>query len=656
MAKSHFSFLPEPPAPSQPEACPELPNLGLSLGRELKGMVAELDLSQACPSYSDYQTTAAVRIQRLTRGYLVRKRGFSDRDKCVIWWKGKANRVQLVGSWTTPPWQQRLQLDYLPEGGFFYTKRLNLKAGRYQFKIIADEIWQCSPHYPLVKDPHGNLNNSLEVCRKPASSAVLRLASKLVKVRKTAAVLLQKHARGFLVRNNLPFKRFRDTDRLLRWTEPANSVLAKGTFTVPIWVKSLKLTYSRTLGCFISTALQKQKLVQGAYHFKFIVDGVWRCSPLYPSVKDQRGNENNCLLVTSAQRRFPRAISTRHLGHEAISNDLAAREPVLSTLSPVTMPRTWSGSFNSPLQKDFRDELGAPYSAVKLLFGSHMIAHPKVRDGPLTPIGSADAFFIENEAQCFGLADGVGEWTTFGLDASCFPTELMRGSRLGLLYKLHALPSDSSEVIDEMVSVLNDAEAQTTSFGSSTALLGLCKAGTLHVIYVGDSSFMVLRKRENGLATVYRSVEQQHSFNCPFQLARLPGPEHYAGLAGRGLGSLVSLLQKSTNKCRDTALDARTEIIRLQAGDVLIAGTDGLFDNLYDSNIVEIVRAGMEVAYSECCLPDFMARELAMKAVEKGWDPMYKSPFSHTSHKAGKQYQGGKLDDTTVVVGLAVPC
>ena len=626
----------------------------LSLDREIKEMAA--DRSHPYVSHPDHQTLAAVCIQRLVRGHLVRKRGVLDCDKCVVWWKGKANRVQLAGSWTTPPWRQLTDLAYLPEGRFFYAKGLKMEAGMHQFKVIVDGIWQCIPHYPLVKDHHGNFNNNLEVCRKPASPAVLRLATKLVEVRKSAAVLLQKHVRGFLVRRNLPFKRFRDTDRLLRWTEPAQSVFVKGTFTMPIWTKPLKLTYSRTLGCFVSTALQKQKMVQGAYHFKFIVDGVWKCSRLYSSGKDVRGNENNCLLVTGAKRRFPRAISTRHLGHEAVSNDLAAREPGLSTLSPVTMPRTWSGSFNSPMQKDFRDELEAPFSAVKLLFGSHMIAHPKRRDVPLTSQGSADAAFIESEAQCFGIADGVGEWTTFGLDASCFPTELMRGSRQGLLHKLQTLPTDSSEVIDEMVSVLNDAEAQTMSFGSSTAMLGLCKEGTLHVIYVGDSSFMVLRKRDNGLATVYRSVEQQHSFNCPFQLARLPGSEHYGGLTARGLGSLVSLLQKSTNQRRDTALDARTEVIRLQAGDVLIAGTDGLFDNLYDSNIVEIVRAGMEVACSECCLPDFIARELATKAVEKGWDPMYKSPFSHTSHKAGKQYQGGKLDDTTVVVGLAVPC
>jgi protein phosphatase PTC7 len=605
--------------------------------------------------FPSLQETAAIRIQRLIRGHQVRKQVSCNSDKRVIWWKGKAKRVQVTGTWTFPPWGLYIDMEFLPEGGFFWLKGLTLHPGVHGFKFIVDGDWQCSPHYPVTKDSRGNFNNTLEIRERTDSPAVLVMALKILEVRRAAATMLQKHMRGFLIRSSLPFKRFRDTDRLLQWNTPAKSVLALGTFTKPAWGKYLKLKYCRALGGFVSAALLKQKLIQGSYHFKFVVDGVWKCSDLYPLVKDMRGNVNNCLLVTGAQRRFPRAISTRHLTHEAVSHDLAARESASPYISPVRVPRNWSGSFNSPLQKDFRDELEVPYSAVKLLFGGHMIAHPKARDAPLTPLGSADAYFVETEAQCFGLADGVGEWTTFGLDASLFPTELMLGCRHSLLYKLSSLPADSSEVIDEMVSALNDAEAQTSSFGSSTALLGLCKEGTLHVIYVGDSSFMVLRKRENGLATVYRSVEQQHCFNCPFQLARLPGSEHYSGLSARGLGSLVTLLQKSSSQRQDTALDARTEVIRLQAGDILIAGTDGLFDNLYDSDIVDIVRARMEMDYSDCCLPDIIARELAVKAVEKGWDSMYKSPFSRTSHKAGKQYLGGKLDDTTVVVGVAVP-
>ena len=595
---------------------------------------------------------AVVQVQRGVRGYLTRKKRLVTRNKHVIWWKGQGKSIKLAGNWTEPPWKQLFDMSFESVGGFFYAKGVRLGAGTHEFKFIVDGKWECSAHYPVLADSQGNCNNYVSIPAPVSPTPVTCMAYKLLHIRQLAAVCIQKYVRGYLLRKQLPFHRFRNTNRLLRWDKPATTVSVRGAFTSPPWTKPIMLTYSKLMGGFVSGALMKLKLPAGAYQFKFIVDGVWTCSSLYPRVRDYRENENNCMLVVKHKRTLPRAISTKQLTHEAVSNDFAAQECMKT---PEKMLRTWSASFDSPLRKDIRDMLQVPYSTVKLLFGGHMVAHPTLKDAPLTSEGSADAYFIENEAQCFGIADGVGEWTTFGLNAGLFPTELMMGSRHILKRKVDNLPSDSSDVIDEMVSALNDAEGLTSSFGSSTALLGLCKDGTLHVVYIGDSSFMVIRRRENGLATVYRSVEQQHCFNCPFQLARLPGPEHYAGLVERGLNSLVSMIQKSTNKRRDTALDARTEVIRLQEGDVLVAGSDGLFDNLYDADIIEIVRNTLELDISENSLPEVIARELSMKAVEKGWDPMYKSPFARTSHKAGRQYQGGKLDDTTVVVGLAVP-
>jgi hypothetical protein len=47
-----------------------------------------------------------------------------------------------------------------------------------------------------------------------------------------------------------------------------------------------------------------------------------------------------------------------------------------------------------------------------------------------------------------------------------------------------------------------------------------------------------------------------------------------------------------------------------------------------------------------------LSAALAEKAIAKGWDNTYRSPFARNAAKAGKRYIGGKLDDTTVVVAV----
>ena len=46
--------------------------------------------------------------------------------------------------------------------------------------------------------------------------------------------------------------------------------------------------------------------------------------------------------------------------------------------------------------------------------------------------------------------------------------------------------------------------------------------------------------------------------------------------------------------------------------------------------------------------------ELVVRAIDKGWDSTYKSPFSKNAAKHGMKYIGGKLDDTSVIVALAL--
>lgn len=81
-------------------------------------------------------------------------------------------------------------------------------------------------------------------------------------------------------------------------------------------------------------------------------------------------------------------------------------------------------------------------------------------------------------------------------------------------------------------------------------------------------------------------------------------------------------------------------------GDVIIAGTDGLFDNLYNSDITAVVvhaaRAGLG--------PQVTAQKIAALARQRAQDKNRQTPFSTAAQEAGFRYHGGKLDDITVVV------
>lgn len=86
--------------------------------------------------------------------------------------------------------------------------------------------------------------------------------------------------------------------------------------------------------------------------------------------------------------------------------------------------------------------------------------------------------------------------------------------------------------------------------------------------------------------------------------------------------------------------------IAVAPGDVIIAGTDGLFDNLYNNEItavvVHAVRAGLG--------PQVTAQKIAALARQRAQDKDRQTPFSTAAQDAGFRYYGGKLDDITVVV------
>lgn len=124
---------------------------------------------------------------------------------------------------------------------------------------------------------------------------------------------------------------------------------------------------------------------------------------------------------------------------------------------------------------------------------------------------------------------------------------------------------------------------------------------------------------------IFRSEEQQHSFNFPFQLG--------------------------TNS-RDTPKDTQTFTHKIQEGDLVILGSDGLFDNVFDEDIVDIIASKTlpNIMQSD---PQQMSDALLKRAREVAEDSRFaSSPFQSRAIQEGFYYSGGKIDDMTVLVGM----
>ncbi|KAA8528629.1 hypothetical protein F0562_035984 [Nyssa sinensis] len=239
---------------------------------------------------------------------------------------------------------------------------------------------------------------------------------------------------------------------------------------------------------------------------------------------------------------------------------------------------------------------------LKLLSGSCYLPHPDKEE-----TGGEDAHFICDE-QAIGLADGVGGWADLGVDAGKYARELMSNS-------VTAIQEEPKRSIDP-ARVLEKAYSSTKAKGSSTACIIALTDQGLHAINLGDSGFVVVRDG----CTIFRSPVQQHDFNFTYQLES-------------GNGS-------------DLPTSGQVFTIPVAPGDVIIAGTDGLFDNLYSNEVTAVVVHAMRASLE----PQVTAQKIAALARQRAQDKNRQTPFSTAAQDAGFRYYGGKLDDITVVV------
>jgi len=251
--------------------------------------------------------------------------------------------------------------------------------------------------------------------------------------------------------------------------------------------------------------------------------------------------------------------------------------------------------------------------------------------------GGEDGYFACPERRAFGIADGVGGWASNGVDPGEFARCLLRYA----LEVINATPegeeADLQEALLTSMSKLHESQLQ----GGSTALLGQLTGNTMAILNLGDSGAILLRPAlrtppgsEKPLLfprVIFRSSDQTHYFNCPYQL-------------GSG----------------NSPIEAPDFVrVRVRTGDLVVAATDGVFDNLFDHQVQAIVARHLGGAWRSggAVEPHLqgLATNIAKQAQRIGLQEDQKdviTPFALAAHSEGLNFRGGKLDDTTVVVGL----
>lgn len=235
--------------------------------------------------------------------------------------------------------------------------------------------------------------------------------------------------------------------------------------------------------------------------------------------------------------------------------------------------------------------------------------------------GGEDAFFYTTPSlSAIGVADGVGGWARNNVNPKDFADDLMK-------FTMEAIIQQNGKILP--VPALDYAYEKVEQTGSCTAVVGILGSDDyLRVANIGDSGIMIIRDGE----IVFKTEEQQHGFNFPHQLGKVEGRDG-----------------KYYTHGQDRPKDADTYSFLVRAGDVIVAGSDGLFDNVWDKDLLACVNDNRSES------PETVAKELAELAHDEAGQHDNWVPFSDRALKQGaikeKQgWYGGKMDDIAVVV------
>jgi protein phosphatase PTC7 len=272
--------------------------------------------------------------------------------------------------------------------------------------------------------------------------------------------------------------------------------------------------------------------------------------------------------------------------------------------TPKPAPKTVKVVEEKPKKKEEKIVDLTP-KPIKIEMGSHILPHPaKVR------WGGEDAVFTKGRT--FGVFDGVS-----GADKLDGVPLYSRT----LANEMKKMVGAEGVTVQDMTNYLTTAAAYAdgAATGASTAVVAsIGENGFLQALNVGDSYCVVIR---DGKITA-KTREISHYWECPYQLS-----------------------EDSPDRPRDgTKLN-----VELIPGDVVIMGSDGVFDNVSDDLLLDLVTKAPSKATS-------LAKKICDLSRKQSLDRNSETPYAKQAQRRGdpdyRSGLGGKVDDVSCVVVL----
>jgi len=218
------------------------------------------------------------------------------------------------------------------------------------------------------------------------------------------------------------------------------------------------------------------------------------------------------------------------------------------------------------------------------------------------------------------VADGVGE---FQEGAAYWSNMLVENMHK----QVKKMPRHTIKAVSPFKALHKAFEAMPTSIiGSTTVTMAILdNEGALQTLNLGDSTFLVFRKGK----IIVRGVEFiEHGGMAPAQIgprANSPFLAHHGAL----------------------------KTVPLELGDIILLATDGIFDNLYDEDLNDLILDNYN------SLSSMVAKIIRRAVYSSTFQRAGGSPFTHLCrHAVEKKRQGsflwgntGKPDDMSVVIG-----
>ncbi|KAK3693864.1 phosphatase 2C-like domain-containing protein [Podospora appendiculata] len=414
----------------------------------------------------------------------------------------------------------------------------------------------------------------------------------------------------------------------------------------------------------------------------------WRRQMSLLQLQQQQRPRQRASVLTALTPLLLNASSHAHFrplgkdGSKASSSTVITPPP--SIFDPAALPKlpfrfdTGIGLFAKRAPRPFPPPFLSPPSGS---FSDPLSTHNRSRDRRAAYVGGQviqgltngdDAVFASEYFICAN--DGVGAWSARPKGHAGLWSRLILHFWATAIFEDAARQGDSYkpdpvaylqrayEQTLEATSAPNDWQGTTTAAGAQLHYRRLSEDGgsistpsaaaaaangevepLLYVTNLGDSQIMVVRPSTREV--VFKSTEQWHWFDCPRQLG--------------------------TNSPDTPVTRAVVDEVPIREGDVVLAMSDGVIDNLWSHEIVESVshslekwRAGevkdhgirgadhgQEGGEGDGSMA-YVAGELMEAAKTIALDPFAESPFMEHAIEEGLASEGGKLDDISVVAGL----